>query len=444
MTKTFQKKLENLLRDGQLDIVKQEFLHLDFHEIADFINNIKKKSEKVTAFLLLSPEIQSQVILKLKEFTKRTIMPELSVIQVASFLHFNDEDDATDILQYLNESKQEKILSKIAESKRLKIEKLLQFPKDTAGGLMDLNFVIVKDTFTFNDIAEKVQNHIEKEKTVPIVIITDQLGKAKGHIPHKNLLFAGPQTPLKILTRPLPIIKYSANSNNLIKTIRKSSQDILGVTDKDGVILGIIHIRDLLSLIESETTKNIFSFAGVNQEEDINDSISRKVTMRYRWLLLNLCTAFLAAFVVSLFEDTISKLAILAVFMPIVASEGGNAATQSLAVAIRGISTGEISFTSAKSIIIKESMAGVINGVITGVFAMIIAYLLNAPVELGFILAISLIVNLFVAGLFGAITPFVLKYLRIDPAVSSSVFVTTATDIVGFFVFLGLGAIILL
>jgi magnesium transporter len=433
-----------LLENGDLKNIKLDFLHLDFHDVADYINAVKKKASKITLFLILSEEIQSQVIIRLSEHSKKIIIPELSIIVIARFLQFNDDDDATDILQYLPQEKQNKILQKIKESKRLKLQKLLQFGNDTAGGLMDLNYVIVKDSFSFTDIVEKVQSHIEKEHNVPFVIMTTGEGHVKGYIPHKNLLFGSPNTPPKMLVRSLITVKYSTKHNGLLKIIKKSPQDIIGVIDEKNLMVGIIHIKDLLNFIQAESTKSVFSFAGVNKEESLEDSVLTKVSMRYKWLIINLATAFLASFVVSLFEDTISKLALLAVFMPVVAGEGGNAATQSLAVVVRGLTTGNIDWITAKSIIFKEAVAGFLNGLIVGFFATLVAIFINAPPLLGVILGLSMILNLCLAGFFGALTPLILKRLNIDPAVSSSVFVTTVTDIVGFFVFLGLGTILLL
>jgi magnesium transporter len=175
----------------------------------------------------------------------------------------------------------------------------------------------------------------------------------------------------------------------------------------------------------------------------MNDKIQTKVKRRYNWLIINLATAFLAAFVVSLFEGTIARLSILAVYMPIVAGQGGNAATQSLAVVVRGLAIGETSWDQTKSVIIKETCTGVINGVITGIIAGLIALLFNGSPMLGVVLTSAMIINLMIAGLFGSLVPFVLKGFKIDPATASTVFVTTATDVFGFLAFLGLGTILL-
>ncbi len=435
-------KINTLSAKENFTEIKYLLLKQDFHVIADSINHLS--SNKQNIFSELPPEIQSEVILHLSENSKQQIIPKMSMYDIARFLHFNDEDDATDILQYLSVENRTKILEKLKDEKRKKIEKLLKFGRETAGGIMDLDYIIVKDTFTFKDIAEKLQEHIDREKKVPFILLAREDGKIIGHIPHKNLIYSAPTTPATKLSEPLPIIKHSVDQEKILNKMRHTKAEAVGVVDEDGNIVGVIHVRDLINIAQSEATEDIYGFAGVEREEAPSDRIGIKVNRRYKWLIINLATAFMAAAVVGIFENTISKVALLAVYMPVVAGEGGNAATQSLAVAVRGLATEEIGWQEAKGIIFKEAVAGIINGIIMGITAACIAVIFGAPVILGLILAIAMIANLFVAGLSGALIPFILKSFKIDPAVSSSVFVTTVTDVVGFFVFLGLGTLLLL
>lgn len=416
-------------------------MKMDFHKIAEVINHIHDQKRYI--FSLLPPEIQSEVILQLTDQSKSLIVPKLSVYESARFLHFNDEDDATDIIQYLPQSKRQKVLLKLKEPKRKKIEKLLMFGRETAGGLMDLDYIIVKDTFTFKDIADKVQDHISRENKVPFIVMTSEEGKVIGFIPHKNLIFNSPNAPISKMIQKLPLISHKEDQEKILQQIHNLKSDAIGVIDESGAILGIIHLRDLLRVAQAEATEDVYKFAGVQHEETPGDPIKLKVSMRYKWLIINLATAFLAASVVGIFQDTIAKMALLAVFMPIVAGEGGNAATQALAVVVRGIAMNEIEWQEAKGIIFKEAMAGLFNGVIVGIIAGLVAYMLHGTAMLGVVLGVAMIANLFIAGLFGALVPFILKTMKIDPAIASSIFVTTATDIIGFFVFLGLGTLLL-
>ena len=434
--------INKFIEKGNFKEVKYLLLKMDFHRIADVINHIQDQKRYV--FSLLPPEIQSEVILQLSDQSKSLIVPKLSVYECARFLHFNDEDDATDIIQYLPNSKRQKVLLKLKEPKRKKIEKLLMFGRETAGGLMDLDYIIVKDTFTFKDIADKVQDHISRENKVPFIILTSEEGKVIGFIPHKNLIFSSPNVPVSKMVQKLPLISHKEDQEKILHKVHHLKSDAIGVVDEKGNILGIIHLRDLLRVAQAEATEDVYKFAGVQHEETPGDPIHFKVSMRYKWLIINLATAFLAASVVGIFQNTISKMALLAVFMPIVAGEGGNAATQALAVVVRGIAMNDIDWREAKGIIFNEAMAGLLNGIIVGIIAGIIALFFNGTPMLGVVLGIAMIANLFIAGLFGALVPFILKSLKIDPAIASSIFVTTATDIIGFFVFLGLGTILLL
>jgi magnesium transporter len=242
---------------------------------------------------------------------------------------------------------------------------------------------------------------------------------------------------------PLPIVSHKMDREKVMQVMSRMRAEVICVADEQEDVLGIIHLRDLMKVAQAEATEDIYRFAGVDVEEHALDSVLSKVKKRYNWLLINLLTAFLASFVVLLFEGTIAKFAFLAVYMPIVAGQGGNAATQALAVVVRGLALGEITWDKAKRVIFKEAMAGTINGVITGTCAAVAAIAFGAPPVLGVILCVAMIFNLLVAGLSGAAIPFILKRLNIDPATASTVFVTTCTDCFGFFAFLGLGALLL-
>jgi magnesium transporter len=420
--------------------LRQVLLRHNFHAIGEAINNLHRGKRKV--FSLLPPEIQSEVAIILTDASKHSIYPRLSDDIIARFLHFNDEDDAVDILQFLAEERRQSILERVKIDKRMKFEKLLRFGKETAGGLMDLNFILVKPDFTLKDVAEKVQKHLETEKQAPLVLVVNEQGQSMGYIPYKDLILTPPTTRVSALIQSLPVISHKVDQEKILSRIPKRG-DVIGVTDDENHVLGIIHLRDLLKVAQKEATEDIYLLAGVDLEEEMNDDVSVKVKRRVNWLIINLGTAFLASFVVAQFESTIARLSILAVYMPIVAGEGGNAATQALAVVVRGLALGEVSWDQARSVILKETTAGIVNGVVTGIIAGVVAYAFGGPPMLGIVLASAMIINLMVAGFFGTLVPFLLRAFRIDPATASTVFVTTATDVFGFLAFLGLGSLML-
>jgi len=413
----------------------------DFHILAQVIDSLHSGKRKT--FALLPPEKQAEVAVVLTHDSKARVFARLSPATIARFLYFVAEDDATDILQHLSSQKRESVLALIKEDKRKKILKLLTFDSETAGGLMDLNFLPVEPVLAFGEVVDRVRKHVDGKRDMPTVVVADVTGKVLGFISERKLLFPSQNVTVESQMYPLPSVHHSMDREQVMHTMSQMRVEIVAVTDDAGSVLGVIHLRDLMKVAQAEATEDIYRFAGVDVEEHPLDPVLTKVRRRYKWLLLNLVTAFCAAFVVSLFEETIATFAILAVFMPVVAGQGGNAATQALAVVVRGIAMGEIDWNRAIHVIIRESGAGLINGVITGTCAAVVALAFGAPPILGLILAAAMIINLFVAGIFGALIPFVLKRLKIDPAVASSVFVTTTTDIVGFFAFLGLASILM-
>lgn len=411
------------------------------HTIAHLINS--SPSKKATRFRALPPESQAEVVLFLSKASKQEILPSLSDKQISKFLAFNDEDDAADVLQFIDNHREKIILRDLARHKRAKIKKVLPFHPKTAGGLMDLNYILIKEDFTLHDVAQKIERHIKREQRIPLVLVGNKAGKVFGYIPYKNLILRHPRESIFKIVKHLPLISQHAEQEKVLKEAIRKKSDAIGVVDEEEKIIGIIHLNDLIHIIENQSSKDLYKFAGVNREEDMDDKVRVKVKRRYKWLVINLATAFLAAAVVAIFENTIAKFAILAVYMPIIAGEGGNAGTQALAVVVRGLASGETTLREAKKVIRRETTAGLINGLIVGTITSATAILFNASPLFGVIVGLAMVINLFVAGLFGASIPFILKRLNIDPATASSIFVTTATDVFGFFALLGLGALLL-
>jgi len=439
---TLTRQIDECLRLKKYKNLKKLLASGDLREIGEAVTSLHRGKKKT--FFFLSPERQAEVIFYVDEDSRRQLLDFLGAHDFALMLHFMDDDDAVDLLQSVEEERKEAILDYLKPDKKRRIEALLRFHPETAGGLMDFNFIVVTDELNLRQVSEKVRSYIDKQRQTPLVVVAADDGQLMGYLPYKDLMMGSKEVPIKQLLKPLPSILPAVDQEQVAVLARKQRSEVVAVVDELGKVLGVIHLKDLLRVAEFEATEDIYKFAGVNLEEQVNDTIFSKVNRRYKWLVLNLGTAFFASFVVSLFQDTISQLSILAVYMPIVAGQGGNAGTQALAVVIRGLALGDIPWKKARKIILKESFAGLVNGVIVGSVASGIAVLFHAPVVLGLVLGASMIINLFVAGFFGALVPFVMKALKIDPAVASTVFVTTATDVFGFFSFLGLSTLFLL
>ena len=414
----------------------------DFHTVADIVNALS--GGRFFVFNALSPELQAKVVLGLNKISKRTIIPKLDDESIISFLKVSDDDDAADILEFLDEKRRETLLSSIQEEKRAHIATLLKHHPETAGGIMNLNFILVKHDFTLKDVADKVERYSTREKKSPVIITTRDDGSVVGFVPYRKLILAKPTSTVKEVTRPLSLISAKTKHREIIHVSSTNRTEVVGVIDGNNQLLGIIYLSDLFRLVEKQATENIFAFAGVSREEDMLDSASTAVKYRYKWLIVNLATAFLAAFVVSLFENTIAQMAVLAAFMPIVAGMGGNAGTQSLAVVVRGIALGELEWVSGRRIIWKETVAGLTNGIIIAIVTIPVSLLISKDFKLSLVLGAAMVINLVIAGFFGALIPLLLRLFKIDPAIASSVFVTTATDVFGFLAFLGLATVVLL
>jgi magnesium transporter len=416
--------------------------HEDLGEIGEALTALRRGKKKT--FGLLSPERQADVIFYVNEDTRDQLLDFLSSHDFALMLHFMDDDDAVDLLQSVSEEKRNSILGYLRTEKKRRMDALLKFHPETAGGLMDFNFLVVEEELNLKTVFDKVHTYIEKQRQTPLVIVAAKDGQLKGYVPYQDLMMGTTKVPLPALIKPMPAILPAVDQEEVVVVARKQRSEVVAVVDEFGKVLGVIHLKDLMRVAEFEATEDIYRLAGLSKEEQVSDSIFTKVNRRYKWLVVNLATAFFAAFVVSRFQETISQVSILAVYMPIVAGQGGNAGTQALAVVIRGLALGEIPWGKARGIIIKEAVAGLLNGVLVGFIASGVALLFGAPVMLGLVLGVSIILNLFIAGFFGTLVPFTLKALKIDPAVASAVFVTTATDVFGFLCFLGLGTLFLI
>ncbi|MCA9486717.1 MAG: magnesium transporter, partial [Nanoarchaeota archaeon] len=348
-----------------------------------------------------------------------------------------------DIIAKVPPHRKEKLYEKLDKELKKKVEFLLQFDQSKAAGLMSLNYVIVGKNTEPKKLYQKITRCIEENSLPPHVLVRDRENHIIGYIPTKHLILKRPKTLEKYIEKA-PIVRHYEDHQKKKKKFKNEEHEIVVITDEHKHILGIVEYHDLLKQLEKDETERIYQFAGVQKEEDILDPPLKKFKSRAFWLILNLFTAFLAAGTIGLFEETISSLVLLAMYMPIIAGMGGNAATQTLAVVIRGIVMHNIDLKRKAKVVLNEVLAGIGNGVINGILVAIVATLWNNMPLLGLVVFLSMVANLIIAAFFGTIIPFILEKLKIDPAVAATVFVTTATDVFGFFIFLGLAQMILL
>jgi len=394
-------------------------------------------------FAEMDGSTRRRVFFQLPESLQREIVGGLSDEQLRHFASHVDPDEAADLLGLVDDETRSQVVEQLGEARREKVAFLLDFSPESAAGMMDLDYVTVESDRTFEEVARRVQSHEQKTGRFPTVYVTEN-GNLVGDLPGHTLALRDQESAsLRDYVRPAPSVSYDRDEEEVVRVFREHPNRRIAVLDDDGSILGVIHADDLLRAVEQQAGETLYEFTGVAEEEGVLDGPLSKVQSRYKWLLLNLATAFLAAAVVGLFEETIQAFTLLAVYMPIVAGMGGNAGTQSMAVTVRGIALEQVSLAVGGRVILNEVFAGAANGVITGIVVAVIAALVNQNPMFGGVLAVSMVLNLVIAGFFGALIPMILDRLELDPATSATIFITTATDVLGFFIFLGLAQVML-
>ncbi|WP_207592564.1 magnesium transporter [Halomontanus rarus] len=396
---------------------------------------------------------QREVFFLLPESIQRDVVEDTSRQQLREFVRRLDPDEATDVLLLADEETRETVLRRLDDDRREKVAFLLEFSPESAAGMMHLDYVTVERDRSLEEVARRVRRYEDRTDRYPTIFVTDD-GELLGELPAATLATAefegawdaDSETVSEYVADHIaetPTVRYDSTETDVLEVFRTNPERSVAVLDDDGSILGVIYAGDLLRVLEEEAGETLYEFTGVAEEESVLDGPLAKVRSRYKWLIINLGTAFLAAGVVGLFEDTIAAFTLLAVYMPVVAGMGGNAGTQAMAVTVRGIAYGQATLSTGGRVVFNEIVAGAANGAITGVLVAIIATVFNQSPLLGAVIGVSMVFNLIIAGFFGAVIPLVLDRLDLDPATSATIFITTATDVLGFFVFLGLAQLVI-
>lgn len=401
-----------------------------------------RKDKRTELFLTLPIDKRLELLQSVTLSVKKEILQYIPENDIVDILESLDPDEATDILQLLNKHKREKVLGLLSQELKGSLSTLLEFDPETAAGLMTLDYIQVDVTDTITTVAKKFKQHEKQTGRLPVILALKG-SRLIGFLPGHELGFASRRDIIHKYVRRIPTISYAASHDEVLQKFHSHPHNKVAVLNDAGNVLGIIYSDDILKIIHEHEASSLYDFAGIRQEESVTDSARSKVNNRYRWLIINLGTGFVAAFTVSLFKDALSNYVLLAIYMPIVAGMGGNAATQTLAVQVRGIALRQIELKTAWRTLKNELGAGLINGIITGTLVAIIVLFLNHDVKIALILGIAMVINLLVAAFFGTLVPLMMEKLGKDPAASATIFITTATDVLGFLVFLGLATLIL-
>lgn len=401
------------------------------------------KDRRIELFLELPLGKRIELLRSLTNSVKRDILMHVPEQDLADILETVDPDEATDMLQLLTRRKREKVLQIISADLKNSISTLLEFDAETAAGLMTLDYIQVGVNDNIAMVAKKFKQHEKRTGRPPVVLAMDEDNKLEGFLPGHELGFARKTDVIKKYIKRMPSISYAASHDEVMDMFTTHPHAKVAVRNDAGQVMGIIYSDDVLRLMQDSETSSLYDFAGINEEESVTDQAWFKVKNRHRWLVINLGTAFLASFVVSRFEETLTAFVILAAYMPIVAGMGGNAATQTLAVLVRGIALKQIELKTAWRTLRSELGAGMINGLIIGVLIVAIVTITTGNTAIAFVLGLAMVINLIVAALFGTMVPLIMSRLGKDPAASAAVFITAGTDIIGFLVFLSLATVIL-
>lgn len=401
-----------------------------------------RKDKRSELFLQLPQDKRVDLLRSVTNSVEKDILQHLPDEEIVSLLQTVDPDEATDMLQKLTKAKREKVLSLLSQELKDSLSTLLAFDPETAAGLMTLDYIQAEVSDNIESVANKFMHHEKKTGRPPVILVMDD-GKLSGFLPGHMLGLATKSELIGKYTKKMYSISYAAKHREVMDLFQAHPHSKVAVLNDSNEVVGIIYSDDILQAIQENQAYSLYKFAGIKQEESVTDSAKSKVKNRYRWLIINLGTAFLAAFTVSMFEDTLSKFVILAIYMPIVAGMGGNAATQTLAVQVRGISLRQIELKTAWNTLKSELGAGLVNGIINGLIVATVVIVVNRDVKVALVLGMAMIINLQVAAFFGTMVPLLMKKLGKDPATSATIFITTATDILGFMAFLGLATVVL-
>lgn len=422
-----------------------EFLD-QFHaaDIADLLEQITP-SQRQALLTLWDKDFDADVLTEVEEGVRDDLLEELPQEVLNEAVKELDTDELVYLVEDLDEPEQERLLEALDEGDRAAVLSSLEFPEDSAGRMMQREFVMAPTHWTVGDAIDHMRASDDLPEQFYDVIVTDPRLRPVGTVALSRIM-AHPRDKKIAGLMQEEFFKIPADQTREDVGYAFSQYHLVSapVVDGDGRLVGIITIDDAVEAMEEERHEDMMRLAGVGAEEELSDTIWETTKQRFPWLLVNLVTAVLASVVISLFSSTIEALVALAILMPIVASMGGNAGTQSMTVAVRALATRDLTPANAWRIIWREGIVGLLNGIAFAVIIGAVGVIWFGSPMLGVVLGIAMIGNLFVAGLAGILIPIGLDKLKIDPALASGAFVTTVTDVVGFFAFLGLAATLLL
>ena len=413
-------------------------------DIADILEQINTH-DRARLIRLYDREFDGEILSELDEAIREEVISVLKPQVLADAVRELESDDVVDLVEDLGEPQQEAILEALEDADRVAVEQALSYPEYSAGRLMQREVVMAPEHWTVGEAIDYLRSSDNLPEQFYHIVLVDPRLHPVGNVTLGKLMRSRREVGLLDLQEDvfqvIPItqdeadVAYAFNQYHLISA---------PVVDEEGRLVGVITIDDAMVVLDEEHEEDILRLAGVGEESSLSDKVIETTKRRFPWLFVNLVTAILASIVIAQFEAAIAQIVALAVLMPIVASMGGNAGTQSLTVAVRAIATKDLTGSNVRRVILREVSVGLINGLIFAVVMGIVGLIWFGSPELGYVIAAAMVINLVVAGFAGTVIPVILDRIGIDPALASGAFVTTVTDVVGFFAFLGLAVVVLL
>ncbi len=411
-------------------------------DLADVIG-LLEPDQRVALIQALGPAFDSEVLSELDEAVRDQLMEALPNELLARAITELDTDDAAYVLESLEEADKQEILSRLPTSNRVAVERNLEYPEDTAGRLMQADFVAVAPFWTVGQVIDFMRETEDLPDAFSEIFVVDPGFHVLGSVELSRLLRSKRHVPVETIMNPdRHVVLATASQDAVARQFARYDLMSAPVVDENNRLVGVVTVDDVVEVIEDEAEEDIKKLAGVG-DESLADSVLETARSRVPWLVVNLGTAVVASFVIRAFDATIAQMVTLAALMPIVASLGGNAGTQTMTVTVRALATSKLGAANAPRIVTRETLVGLVNGLVLSLLIASLVFVFFGSGKLGAVIGAAMIVNLLAAGLAGILIPLTLHHFKLDPAPASGVFVTMITDCVGFFAFLGLATVLL-
>ncbi len=433
-------RLRAFIAAGRAEDVQLVMEPLHSADVGDVLEQLEHE-ERLALVRLLGDKFDFSALTEVDESIRVELMEALPNAEIARGVAELDSDDAVFLLEDLEKEDQDEILSALPTFERLSLKRSLDFPEDSAGRRMQTDFIAIPPFWTVGQTIDYLRSETDLPDEFYQIYVVDAAYKVLGTIPLDKFLRAQRATKIDaVMNANLVLVKAEEDQEEAARSFERYDLVEVGVVDDNGRLVGVLTIDDIVDVIQEEAEEDIRLMAGVG-DEDVSDTTVDTVKSRVPWLVVNLVAAVLVSLVIGLFNATIEQMVALAVLMPIVASMGGNAGAQTMTVTVRALAMRELDGGRLRRLIRREMVVGFINGVIFAILLGIVTALRYGNMELGVVIGLAMVINMIVAGTFGILIPLTLDKFKADPAIASAVFVTTVTDIVGFFAFLGLAGL---